>query len=192
MSARKPAHLIALALAAACVATLAAALLPTPGALSAEAQGRVRCQVYVTQSRPPGGLSEKGLLGFARSHNARIIDETREPALDDRSWQTQTVFAFNQPPGDLEFQALFYDVEDGHRDFIQNMSIFVSDRAQRTFLQSMRLTRPEFRPNRRVEMVVTLRRQEVGTIRFAMRGEDVRRSGQVDFTDEQARGGPGE
>lgn len=156
--------------------------------LKAEAQ-RVRCQVYVTQARVPGNLSERGLIGFARRHRARRLRETSHEQLNERSWIANAVFAFNRPPGDLEFHALFYDVTDGPRNFIREMSVFTSDRSQRTVLHRLQLPRPTFQPNKRIEMVVTLRREELGRTRFEIQGEEVRHSGQVDFTDEQARGG---
>jgi hypothetical protein len=59
----------------------------------------------------------------------------------------------------------------------------------RDVLHRINLPRPMFRPNKRIEMVVTIRRQEVGSTRFIIDGEEVQHSGQVDFSDEQARGG---
>ena len=156
--------------------------------LTAEAQ-RVRCQIHVTQARIPGNLSERGLIGFARRHRAARLRETAEEDLNERKWLANAVFAFNRPPGDLEFHALFYDVTDGARQFVREMSVFTSDRAQRTVLHRIRLPRPTFQPNRRLEMVVTLRRQEVGRTRFIVDGEEIQHSGQVDFSDSQAAGG---
>ncbi|MCB9594348.1 MAG: hypothetical protein H6719_16575 [Sandaracinaceae bacterium] len=156
--------------------------------LEAQAQ-RVRCQIHVTQAQVPGNLTERGLIAFARRHHAARLRESSEEELNSRVWRANAVFAFNQPPGDLEFHALFYDVTDGGRNFIREMSVFVSDRTQRTVLHRIQLPRPMFQPNKRIEMVVTLRRQEIGTTRFIIDGEEIRHSGQVDFTDEQARGG---
>lgn len=154
----------------------------------AEAQGRLRCQIHVTQAQVPQSLNERGLIAFARRHNAQRLRESTEATLNERSWRANAVFAFNAPPGDLEFHALFYDITDGARNFIREMSVFVSDRTQRTVLHRISLPRPMFRPNRRIEMVVTVQRQEVGSTRFIIDGEEVRHSGQVDFSDEQARG----
>lgn len=166
-------------------AGLAAAAVLGPR-VDAEAQA-LRCQIFLTQARIPNGLSERGLVGFARGHRARALRETSEATLNERRWLANAVFQFNRPPGDLEFHALFYDVTEGSRNFIREMSVFVSDRAQRTVLHSLLLPRPTFRPNRRIEMVVTVRRQEVGTVRFETAGEEVRHSGTVSFTDDQAR-----
>lgn len=149
--------------------------------LQAQAQ-RLRVQVYLTQARIPRTLSERGLIGFARGHRARRLQETTEEDLNERSWRANAVFAFNRPPGDLEFHALFYDRQDGPRNFIREMSVFVSDREQRTVLHRIDLPRPTFRPNRRIEMVITVRRQEVGSTTFDIVGEEIRHTGQVDFT----------
>ncbi len=155
--------------------------------LAAQAQ-RLRVQIHVTQAQIPRDLSERGLLAFARRHRAQRLRESTETDLNAREWRANAVFAFNAPPGDLEFHALFYDVTEGSRNFIREMSVFVSDRSQRTVLHRINLPRPTFRPNKRIEMVVTVHRQEVGSTRFIIDGEEIRHSGQVDFTDEQARG----
>ena len=151
--------------------------------LEAEAQ-RLRCSVYLTQAQIPRTLSEAGLLRFARGHRARRLRESSEEDLNSRKWYANAVFQFNRPPGDLEFHALFYDVTDGARNFIREMSVFVSDRSQRTVLHRLQLPRPTFRPNRRIDMVVTVRRQEVGTVRFETAGEEIQHSGMVDFSNE--------
>lgn len=165
------------------LAGLCAALVFWPQ-LEAQAQ-RLRCSVFITQARIPNSLSERGLVRFVRGHRAARLRETGEPELNDRKWLANAVFQFNRSPGDLEFHALFYDITDGPRDFVREMSVFVSDRNQRTVLHRLLLPRPTFRPNRRIEMVVTVRRNEVGTLRFQTVGEEVRHSGVVDFSDGQ-------
>ena len=47
--------------------------------------------------------------------------------------------------------------------------------------------RPDFKPNRKMELVVTVRRAEVGSRKFDVAGEEVRRSGVVNISDEEAR-----
>ncbi|HEY8429439.1 MAG TPA: hypothetical protein VIL20_13735, partial [Sandaracinaceae bacterium] len=154
--------------------------------VAAEAQ-RLRVDIFLTQARIPDGLTERGLIGFVRSHRATRLQESTEDNPRERRWYANAVFSFNRPPGDLEFHALFYDVHDGPRNFVREMSVFVSDRTQRTVLHRLTLPRPIFRPNRRMEMVVTVQRQEVGSVRFELIGEEPRHTGQVDFTDEEAR-----
>ncbi len=153
----------------------------------AEAAGRLKAQVYIVQAKIPRKLTEKGLIRFARSHNSKRLRETNEPKLDDRSWKANLVVAFNQPPGDLEFQVLFYDVHDGPRRLVEDLSTFVNDRSQKTYLQKISLSRKRFKPNRNMELVVVVRRQEVARMKFGVLGQEPRRSGTVDFSDDEAR-----
>lgn len=188
MTSRKPrAHaLVALAALSAVAFAIAGAFLPDGAVPHAEAQ-RLRAQVYVTQARIPRGLSEKALVGFARGHQARTMAESSEAEIAQRKWLGNMVVSFNAPPGDLEYHALFYDLTDGSRVFVDDMAIYLNGRDQRTYVQRLNLERPRFRPNRRYELVITVRRAEVGSTRFETRGEEPRRSGQVDFSVEDTR-----
>lgn len=168
--------LLGLAALSLCLTALGTSFVPEVGAQ------RLRATVYVTQAAIPRGLTEKALIGFARGHQARILAETTEAEIPSRHWTGNMVINFNTPPGDLEYHALFYDVTDGARQFINDMSIYVSDRDQRTYVQRINLARPQFRPNRRLEAVITVSHAEVGTLRLELRGEEIQRSGQVDFS----------
>lgn len=152
---------------------------------AAEAQ-RLRARVFLTQARIPRNLSERRLIAFARRHRARRLQETTDQAVADRQWRANMVTSFNRPVGDTEFQILFYDLEEGRRFIAPAMSTFVNNREEKTFVQRIRLERPHFAPNRRMELVVTVRRQEVGRQRFETVGERIRHSGQVDFTSDDS------
>jgi hypothetical protein len=177
----RPVTLVALVAASALVAMALVFVRP-----HAEAQ-RLRAQVFVTQATIPRGLTEKALIAFARSHQARFLVETNEPEIERRTWRGNLITAFNAPPGDLEYHALFYDITNGARTFVDDMAIYLSGRDQQTYVQRIQLARPRFRPNQRYEVVITVRHAEVGSTRFETRGEEPRRTGQVDFTEEEAR-----
>ena len=163
---------------------------PPPG--PADAQGRLRAQAFMTQARVPRGLDERGLLSFVRHNRTARLQEVTDRPLAERDWRANLVVKFNRPLGDLEYHVLFYDVHDGPRRFVDDLTTYVGDRTQRTFLQRIRLRRPRYGPNRNMEGVVTVRRQEVTTFRFGLIGEEIRRSGEVDFTDEETEGGDSE
>jgi hypothetical protein len=163
---------------------LAASAAPAP----VESQRRLRATLVITQAAIPRDLSEAALLRFARGHASKIMNETDEADIATRRWPGNLIVQFTSAPDDIEFHALFYDVEDGVRNFVDDMSIYVHDDSQRTYVQRLNLARPRFRPNRRMEMVVTVRHEEVGSLRFELRGEEIRRSGMVDFTDEESGG----
>ncbi len=163
---------------------LAGALTVAAGVIVAEGDAgaqRLRASIFLTQNQIPRNLTERGLIGFARRHNARRLRETTDQPIPERQWVANMVTSFNTLPGDLEFQVLFYDVEQGDRFIGPPLSTFINNRQEKTFLQRIRLERPRFKPNRRMELRVVVRRQEVGRQRFELIGEEVRHSGTVSF-----------
>lgn len=162
-----------------------AAVAPWQGA---EAASGLRAKIFLTQKGIPRSLSESGVLRFAQSNKATRLLESTDRPVPDRQWRATLVASFNSPVGDSEFEVLFYDVQTAERRFIAPaMTVFVSDRNQRTIVHKLRLARPQFQPNRRLEMVVTVRRQEVGRYRFQILGDRVQHSGEVTFSDDEAR-----
>lgn len=149
---------------------------------STEAQRGLRARVYLVQRRIPGGLSEQGLLRFGRSHNARRLQETTGADIRHRKWKADMIVSFNRPVGDSQFQVLFYDIQEGRRFVAPALDVFVNNRDEKTILQRIRLERPNFQPNRRMELVVVVRRHEVGRSRFEVAGARVRHSGVVDLS----------
>ncbi|MEM7135438.1 MAG: hypothetical protein AAF500_02610 [Myxococcota bacterium] len=170
-------------------AAIAAALLLTlmPGG-GAEAAPGLRAKLFLTQKGIPRSLSEAGVIRFARTHKATRLQETKEAPIEERQWRASLVASFNAPVRDSEFEVLFYDIQTAERKFIAPaMTVFVNDTSQRTIVHKMYLKRPQFEPNRRLEMVVTVRRQEVGRYRFQILGDRVQHSGEVTFSDDEAR-----
>ncbi len=160
---------------------LGAMLFVTAGFPLAVEAGALKANVFLTQNKIPQGLTEKGLLGFVRSHKTGKLRETTETKLEERKFMAEMVTQFSAAPGDLEFHVLFYDIHDGARKFVEDMSTFIDDRSQKVFLQRIKLPRPRFKPNRRMELVVTVKRAEVGSLKFITDGEEVRHSGTVTF-----------
>lgn len=170
----------------------AAAMSAVLGAAPQTAEARLRAKIYLVQHKIPGGLSERGLLRFARGHHRRGLMETNEQRPRDRSWKANLVVSFSKPPGDLEFHVKFYDVHDGPRQFIEDMAVYVGDRDQETFVSKIHLERPDFQPQRRMELVLTVSRREVARRKFELRGEKKRHTGEVSFSGESAGGSGGE
>jgi hypothetical protein len=179
----KRSKLASLGTAALAVALLGAALAPAAQA------GSLKAQVFLLQTPIPNNLSEKALLSFAHAHSNKFLRETTDAEIKSRRWKADMIVSFNAPVGDMEFQVLFYDVQDGPRRFVEDMSTMVNDRKQKTFVQKVSLPRPSFKPNRQLELVVTVSRAEVGRLRFNVVGEEIKRSGEVSFEDSEAGGG---
>lgn len=165
--------------AAVAAAAMAFALVPAAEAAS------LKARVYLVQAKIPSKLSERSLIAFGRRNANRLLRETKDGEVKSRKWKAEMIVSFNRPVDDMEFQVLFYDVHDGPRRFVNDMAIMVSDRKQKTFVQKVTLPRPAFKPNRQMEMVVTVRREEVGRLKFGVVGEEIRRSGEVSFSDKE-------
>lgn len=171
--------LASLAAAALSALIVAAALAPVAEAASAKAQ------IFLVQAKIPKTLTERSLIAFGRRNANRLLRETTDGEVKSRKWRADMIVAFNRPVNDMEFQVLFYDIHDGPRRFVNDMAIMVSDKKQKTFVQRVTLPRPQFKPNRQMELVVTLRRQEVGRLKFGVVGEEIRRSGEVSFSESE-------
>ncbi|UCH29279.1 MAG: hypothetical protein JSV06_13590 [Myxococcales bacterium] len=171
------------------VATLLGALVSsvTPWQ-DADAASGLQAKIYLTQRGISRSLSEAGVIRFAAANKATRLRESSEAPIEDRQWRANLVVRFSRPVGDSEFEVLFYDIQTAERKFIAPaMTVFVNDRNQRTIVHKLRLKRPQFEPNRRLEMVVTVRRQEVGRYRFQILGDRVQHSGEVTFSDDEVR-----
>jgi hypothetical protein len=159
------------------------------GALPASA-GSTKAQVFLTQSKIPPKLTEKGLLGFARQNHQKLLHESNDAEIKQRKWKANLVVSFSRAVDDMEFTVLFYDIHDGPRRFVEDMSTMVNDKKQKTFVQPITLYRPNFKPNREMELVVTLRREEVARLKFGVLGEEIKRSGVVSFSDAETGSKP--
>ncbi|HEY2733503.1 MAG TPA: hypothetical protein VGI70_05940, partial [Polyangiales bacterium] len=164
---------------------LAAVALVSSALFVHSAEAGTKAQVYLTQAKIPGGLTEKGLLGFARGNSMKLLHETTDSEVKARKWKANLVVSFSHAVDDMEFTVLFYDIQDGPRRFVEDMSTMVNNRNEKTFVQPLTLSRPTFKPNRQMELVVTVKREEVGTLKFGVLGEEIKRSGEVSFSDDE-------
>jgi hypothetical protein len=149
------------------------------------AEAASKAQIFLVQAPIPSKLTEKALIAFGRRNANRLLRETTESDVKTRKWKAEMIVSFKRPVNDMEFQVLFYDVHDGPRRFVNDMSTMVNDRSQKTFVQKVTLPRPQFKPNRQMELVVTVKREEVGRLKFGVVGKEIQRSGEVSFSDKE-------
>ena len=163
------------------MAALAAAGPPGAG----RGSGRPQSPGASRSGPDPEQADREALIPFARSHANKILRETTDADLKARKWKGEMIVSFNAPVNDMEFQVLFYDVHDGPRRFVDDMSTMVNDRTRRRSSKRSRCRARMFKPNRNMEMVVTVKRAEVGRIKFGVVGEEAKRSGEVTFSDKE-------
>jgi hypothetical protein len=138
---------------------------------SAEA-AQLKAKIYLTQESIPRNLPEKELVAFANKHQAKSIAETNESEIKQRRWIATLIIAFNAPPGELEYEMAIYEIQNGIRILAESQSVLLSDRVQKTYVQRINLKRPVYKPNRDMELVLRIRQQEVGRLRFRVVGGD--------------------
>lgn len=171
-------------------AAIAALALVVAAFHPAGAQPNLRADVYVVAGSVPRSVSSASqLLAYARSHRARELRESTEEQMDQRHWYADVVVKFNRSLTERGFTILLYDVTDGERSLLGAPVDSMVGRDQTIIVQNIRIDRPRARPNRDVEAVVTVQRQEVGRARFRIVGEVRRGNGSLDFTqaDPEAR-----
>jgi hypothetical protein len=125
------------------------------------------------------------LTRFARSHRARSLNELmtdRPPS--ERRWEATLVIQFSRPITEFEYQILYFDAtQAADRRLVSGPEdVRVSSRTETTFVHDVRMPRSRFRPNRDVDIVINVRRQEAGRARVHIVGEVIQNSGEVDFT----------
>lgn len=167
------------------LATIVAAALCLMALAPIAEAASLKAQIFLLQTTIPKQLTEKALIAFGRRNANRLLRESTDGEVKTRKWKAEMIVAFSRPVDDMEFQVLFYDIHDGPRRFINDMSTMVNDRSQKTFVQKVTLPRPQFKPNRQMEMVVTVKREEVGRLKFGVVGQEIQRSGEVSFSDKE-------
>lgn len=167
------------ALVAASLAALVAAASPIGLAFAQS----VRATLFVVAGDLPRSLgSSDQVLRYARSHRARSLRESNEAEMDQRHWNATVVTQFARPFQDRNFTLLFYDVTDSPRSMVGSpMDIYVRG-GDSIVATDVRMERPRFRPNRDIEVVLTVRHAEAGRVRVRIEGEVRQGNGSLDFT----------
>lgn len=167
-----------------CICTIAGVQLL--GDSSAQAQ-RIRGNVYLVQKKLPKRATAKSLARFGRANHRKVLQEIKAGPIKERYWPAEMIVKFNRPPGDREFEVAFFDVESGSPRFLRTMTTFINDPRETTFVQKIKLPRSKFKANQRYELVVRVKRQEAGRVKFGLAGEQIQHSGTVDFSDEDTK-----
>ena len=137
------------------------------GALSGSAEAAPpKAKVYITQESIPRGLPEKDLIAFAKKNQASSVFETKGSDNQNRSWIFSLLIAFNASPGEMEYELVFYSAQKGVRIPVENRSMVLSGRDQKTYLQKIVLKQPKYQPDQDIELVVVINGQQVGGEKF--------------------------
>src|SRR6185295_6044152 len=68
--------------------------------------GALKAQVFLLQTKVPSKLTEKALIQFGHRNAMKLLRESNEANLKERTWTAEMIVAFNAPVNDMEFQVL--------------------------------------------------------------------------------------
>jgi hypothetical protein len=142
-------------------------------------------RVILFDARPPSQWANDAVFHrFVNQHSVRSVG-----ADDNGSWEIEYMAFFRRVVGDREVSVRFYDSMESADRYIAAYTLYLGDPQQRIVGGRAELAPPEFRPNRYYSIVVVSRGQTLARHdRFALVGDEPERSGEVVFTDEEARG----
>jgi hypothetical protein len=159
------------------------AIVVSPKAVEA---GSLKATIHLTQHEiSKSANTEQKLMRWLQSGVAlaatRPAAETTEPEMDQRKFLINMVVAFNAPINDYEFTAHVYDIEDGPRGSDKLFPVMTPNKGDKVIVTKLKLPRPEFKPQRRYEVVIVVRKAEVGSKKFMTGGEKKKNTGLVEF-----------
>jgi hypothetical protein len=131
----------------------------------------LKAKITMTQEKIPRKISEKELIAFVKKHQTKRLEETKESNVKERMWKADVLILFNYPIDALEFDLVFYDIQKGVRIMVERRSTLLNKRDQKTYLERIKLRRPQYKPNRKMELTVEVKRAEVGRFKFTIAGE---------------------
>jgi len=127
---------------------------------------QLKAKIFLTEVSIPRGLPEKDLLSYVQKNQITKIAAANVTDVKKSYWTANLVIAFNASPGELEYQMSIYDVQGGVRVLVENRSMLLSDRIQKTYVQKIFFKAPQYQQNRNYELAVVVRGGEVGRFKF--------------------------
>jgi len=142
-------------------------------------------RVILFNKRPPTRWANDGVFRrFVNIHKVGGIEEN-----DEGEWVIEYMAFFRRPVGDREVSVRFYDAGNRSGQYITAYTLYLNDPRQRIVGGRARLSRPEFQPNRYYAIKVATKGRTIAKLtKFALIGEEPERSGEVIFSDDEARG----
>lgn len=150
-----------------------------------EVANRYSGRVILFNKRPPTRWANDGVFHrFVNLHKVGGIEEN-----DEGEWVIEYMAFFGRPVGDREVSVRFYDATSRSGQYITAYTLYLNDPRQRIVGGRARLERPEFQPNHYYAIKVATKGRTIAKLtKFALIGEEPERSGEVIFSDDEARG----
>ncbi len=108
--------------------------------------------------------------------------------IEKKKWKIHFIAFFKRPLGDVEVTIKLFDMtEKGKRRMITSFEQYLSEKGQTSFRSHLSLSREEVGVNRQVSMVIENRGKPLAKTTFKLFGKTEKRSGKVNFTEEETK-----
>ena len=159
--------------------------------LSGDAQARnpeavFRGQIITSAKKIPTSAKSKG----AYISNLKKLKTTRfKENKKTKSWKIYYTAFFKRPLPSLEVTVKIYDVSSGRQHMVTSFEQYMDRRGEKSITSHVTLKRDDFGVNKNLLMVMEHRGVILASSRFAILGEAEKYSGEVNFSEEEARRG---
>jgi hypothetical protein len=139
-------------------------------------------------------LSEKRFPTSARSlaeFNAKITKQSKTSFFEDKDKKWKIYFAgfLKTPLNDVEYIVKLYELSGRSQRLLATIEQFTDSRGQASLLSNMQLERKTIGANKEILITIENRGKVLASSRFKLLGAHEKRSGKVDFSEEEAAGG---
>jgi hypothetical protein len=171
------------------LASLLALILVVVAARPAEARNPedvFRGQVLTSRKRFP--MSDKSANAYISKLRAAKSDRFYEDK-ETQSWKIYFAAFFRRPLNDLEVTVRLFDITNGGKKLITAFEQYLEGRGARSVISSVKLERKYVGVNKHVLIVLESRGTVLSSGKFYLLGEGEKYTGEVSFTEDEAKNG---
>ncbi len=123
----------------------------------------------------------------ASSYIQKLKKNKKTKFVEDKktqSWKIYIAAFFRKPLNDLEVTVKLFDVTTGRRHLINSFEQYTEGRGQTSLISHIKLERAYFGVNKKIMIQMETRKAILAQGTFHILGEEEKRSGKVDFTED--------
>ncbi len=140
-----------------------------------------RGQILTSNKRfPTSAKSASAYIQKLKKNKKNKFQEDKKT----KSWKVYIAAFFRKPLNDLEVTVKLYDVTNKRRHLVTSFEQYTEGRGQTSLISHIKLEREYFGVNKKIMVTMETRKSVLAQGTFQILGEEVKHSGQVDFTDE--------
>jgi hypothetical protein len=156
------------------------------GSAAANPEKTFKGQIITSKQRIP--TSDKSVSAYTAKLKKARSDRFYEDKAK-QTWKIHYAGFFNRPLNDLEVTIRLFDVTRGGKKLITSFEQYLDGRGAKSVISNLTLERKYVGVNKQILMVMESRGTILSSGKFWILGEGEKFSGQVDFSDEEAREG---